>query len=89
MSCEYKRKRIVSAYPLNRVCRGHQRPKEQTSDGYFVNYDFDDRVTDEIETEFAIQSVEVRPTFNLVAERKVVYIRSCVLNRRTQLCKNR
>lgn len=53
----------VSAYPLNRVWPGHQRPKEQTSDGYFVNYDFEDKATIEIETEFDIESVEVRPTF--------------------------
>ncbi len=52
----------VSAMPYNMVWPGHQRPKAQTEEAYFVYFDMTEPVTLKIDAEGCeIESVDIRP----------------------------
>ena len=51
----------VSAYPLNQVWPGYQRPEYQTEEAAFASFDFDGEVTLHIVPTCSFTSVAVRP----------------------------
>lgn len=52
----------VSAYPINRVWQGMQRPLDQTEEAYFVSFDLDSGVAElEITVDDGFESFELRP----------------------------
>jgi hypothetical protein len=51
----------VSAVPANQVWPGYQRPLEQTEIASFAHFDLEGKITVEVETREAIESVVVRP----------------------------
>ena len=51
----------VSAYPVNQVWPGYQRPLEQTEIASFASFDADGTVDVEVESDVKIETVTVRP----------------------------
>lgn len=53
----------ISAYPLNRVWPGHQRPIEQSKEAYYVNFRIDEEAEIEIYTDEKITDFDLKPTY--------------------------